>query len=61
MMNPIKFFSQVKQEGAKVTWPGRQETISVTIVVLVMVSIAAVFFMAVDWVIYSVVGRILGY
>jgi preprotein translocase subunit SecE len=61
MMNPLKFFSQVKQESGKVTWPSKQETISVTMVVLVMVGIAAVFFTVVDWAIYSVIGRILGY
>lgn len=61
MMNPIKFFGQVKQEATKVTWSGKQETISVTMVVLVMVSIAAVFFTFIDWVIYSAIGKILGY
>jgi preprotein translocase subunit SecE len=61
MMNPFKFFGQVRQEAAKVTWPARQETISVTIVVLIMVGIAAVFFMVVDWAIYSAIGKILGY
>jgi len=61
MLNPLKFFTQVKQEAGKVTWPSRQETVSVTIVVLVMVGIAAVFFTVVDWAIYSAISKFLGY
>jgi preprotein translocase subunit SecE len=61
MMNPIKFFSQVKQEAGKVTWPGRQETVSVTMVVLIMIFIAAIFFTAADWLIYTIISKILGY
>ncbi len=60
-IDPLKFFNQVKTEGSKVTWPSRNETISVTIVVLVMVGIAALFFMAIDWAIYNALGKILGY
>jgi preprotein translocase subunit SecE len=61
VLNPFKFFNQVKAEASKVTWASRSETVSVTIVVLIMVAIAAVFFVVVDWAIYSVIGRILGY
>ncbi len=61
MPNPVKFASQVKAEASKVTWPGRSETVSVTLVVLVLVAIASVFFIVVDWAIYSVVSKLLGY
>jgi preprotein translocase subunit SecE len=61
MINPFKLFNQVKLEASKVTWPSRNETVSVTLVVLVMIAIAAVFFVIVDWAIYSVIGKLLGY
>jgi preprotein translocase subunit SecE len=61
MMNPLKFLNQVKQETGKVTWPTKNETLSVTAVVLVMVALAMAFFMLADWIIYSVIGGILGY
>jgi len=61
MMNPVKFFTQVKQEGDKVTWPSKNETLSVTMVVIVMIFIAAIFFTFVDWALYSIIGKILGY
>jgi preprotein translocase subunit SecE len=61
MLNPLKFFNQVKQEATKVTWSTRSETLSVTAVVLIMVAIAAVFFTVIDWVLYSVISAILGY
>ena len=44
--NPLKFM-QVN----KVTWPTRQETLISTIMVLVMVVLASVFFLAADQII----------
>jgi preprotein translocase subunit SecE len=46
--NPIEFFQQVRQEGAKVTWPTRNETVVTTIMVLIMVVLASFFFLGVD-------------
>ncbi len=46
--NPIQFFQQVRQEGAKVTWPTRNETVVTTIMVLIMVVLASFFFLGVD-------------
>jgi len=40
---PVEFAKQVKQEGKKVTWPTRKETMVSTIFVFIMVFIAAVF------------------
>ena len=45
---PLTFMRQVRAEGNKVTWTSRQETIAATIMVLVMVVIAAAFLFAVD-------------
>lgn len=33
-MNPIKYFRQVREELAKVTWPTRQSTINMTLMVV---------------------------
>jgi len=61
MMSPLKFFSQVKLEGTKITWPTRSETISVTIVVMVLVAFASLFFTVADWLIYTGISTLLGY
>jgi preprotein translocase subunit SecE len=46
--SPADFVRQVRQEVSKVTWPSRKETTVTTIMVFVMVFIAALFFLAVD-------------
>ena len=51
VMNPIKFLQEVRQEVGKVTWPSRQETVISTIMVLVMVALASIFFLVADQVI----------
>jgi preprotein translocase subunit SecE len=43
-----EFVRQVRQEVNKVTWPTRTETIQSTLMVMVMVAFAAVFFFVVD-------------
>jgi preprotein translocase subunit SecE len=47
-VTPGQFVRQVRQEGAKVTWPTRKETTISTVMVFVMVTIAALFFLVVD-------------
>jgi preprotein translocase subunit SecE len=46
--NPLKFFQEVRQEAGKITWPTRNETVISTIMVLVMVALASLFFLAAD-------------
>jgi preprotein translocase subunit SecE len=48
--SPVEFFRQVNQERKKVTWPTRKETTVTTIMVFVMVVVASIFFLGVDWV-----------
>ncbi len=43
-----EFVRQVRQETNKVTWPTRTETIQSTLMVMVMVALAALFFFVVD-------------
>lgn len=54
-IGPFKFFSQVRQEGSKVTWTSRQETIAATIMVLIMVLLAAAFFLLTDQIVSRIV------
>jgi preprotein translocase subunit SecE len=57
--NPFKFLQEVRQEGRKVTWTSRNETLVSTIMVVIMAIIAAVFFFAVDSAIGWAVGFLL--
>jgi preprotein translocase subunit SecE len=45
----LQFISQVRAEGRKIVWPSRKETWITSVMVLIMVMIAAVFFWIVDW------------
>lgn len=47
-ISPIQFFRQVKQEVKKVTWPTRKEVMQTSIMVIVLVALAATFFFFVD-------------
>ena len=57
---PAKFMQEVKQEAGKVTWPTRKETMASTLMVMMMVAIAAVFFFIIDWIFSSVIRAMLG-
>ncbi|MFN3591216.1 MAG: preprotein translocase subunit SecE [Thermaurantiacus sp.] len=47
--SPGEFVRQVKAEMDKVTWPTRPETLQTTIMVLIMTTLLALFFLAVDF------------
>jgi preprotein translocase subunit SecE len=59
--NPFEFLQQVRTEVAKVTWPTRRETMITTVMVLLMSIAAALFFLAADWVLSTLVTFILGF
>ena len=59
-LNPAKFIRETRHEVSKVTWPTRKETLISTAMVLVLVMLAAVFFLLVDNVIAYLVELILG-
>lgn len=60
MVNPAQFISQVRAEMARVTWPARREVTTTTIMVLIMASLAAVFFSLVDLAIRGGLSLVLG-
>ena len=58
--NPFEFVQQVRAEVSKVTWPTRRETVITTIMVVIMSILAALFFLAADYVLGTAVSFILG-
>ena len=46
--SPGQFFSQVRAEARKIVWPSRKETWITSVMVFIMVLIAAIFFWVVD-------------
>lgn len=46
--NPLEFLQEVRQEAKKITWPSRKETMITTVMVLIMVVLASIFFLIVD-------------
>ncbi|XSG82273.1 MAG: preprotein translocase subunit SecE [Methyloligella sp. ZOD6] len=58
--NPFEFLQEVRNEVSKVTWPTRRETVITTIMVVIMSILAALFFLAADWVMSTAVSFILG-
>ncbi|MCF6344708.1 MAG: preprotein translocase subunit SecE [Devosiaceae bacterium] len=57
--NPLTFLQQVRTELKKVVWPSRNETLVSTIMVLIMVLLASLFFMFADQLISFAVQSLL--
>ena len=60
-LNPIAFMQEVRQEVAKVTWPTRKEVSITTLMVLIMVALASIFFLLVDQTLSKIVRLVLGF
>ena len=59
-LNPLVFMQEVRQEVAKVTWPTWKEVWITTLMVLLMVALASVFFLITDQAIAWLVQLVLG-
>lgn len=46
--SPAQFIRQIRQEVSKVSWPSRKETGVTTVMVFIMVTLAAIFLTTVD-------------
>ena len=57
--NPFTFIQQVREETGKVTWPSRKETMISTVMVMIMVIVASIFFLVVDTILSWGVNQIL--
>ena len=60
MVAHFPFIQQVRSETEKVTWPSRRETAVTTVMVLIMVALASVFFFVVDSILHYGVNAVLG-
>ena len=58
--SPAQFIREVRQEANKVTWPTKKETGVTTVMVFIMVFIAALFFLLTDQIIAWMVKLVLG-
>ena len=59
--SPQQFVQQVRQEVGKVTWPTRRETLVTTLMVFIMVALAALFFFVIDEAINFSMRMLLGF
>ena len=51
-----EFVRQVRAESAKIVWPTGRETATTTVMVLIMATLLALFFLSIDTVFGAVVG-----
>ena len=58
--NPVEFIQEVRHEVAKVTWPTWKEVWITTLMVLLMVTLASVFFLVTDQALGWLVRLVLG-
>ena len=57
--NAVTFFQDVRDETNKITWPSRRELAISTIMVVIMVVAASVFFLGVDAVLKMAIEKLL--
>jgi preprotein translocase subunit SecE len=57
--SPIEFLQQVRTETKKVVWPTRKETVTTGVMVVIMTTVLALFFLAVDTTLQAIVTALL--
>ncbi|MCM8730733.1 preprotein translocase subunit SecE [Hephaestia sp. GCM10023244] len=57
--SPIEFIRQVQAETRKVVWPGRRQTVMTAVMVIVMTSMLALFFVGIDSIFDAIVKALL--
>ncbi|MGB8313271.1 MAG: preprotein translocase subunit SecE [Aestuariivirga sp.] len=57
--NPAEFIQEVRDEAKKITWPSRKEVMISTIMVMIMVTAASMFFLLVDFVLKQGIDKLL--
>ncbi len=58
--NPFEFIQEVREEAAKISWPSRREIVISTVMVMIMVTVASIFFLAVDGILHYGVKALFG-
>ncbi|KQN92901.1 preprotein translocase subunit SecE [Sphingomonas sp. Leaf231] len=56
---PLEFIRQVRTETAKVVWPTGRETVMTGVMVVIMTTVLALFFLSVDSIFNAVVNALL--
>lgn len=59
MWNPVSYIQEVTSELKKVSWPTRQQTINMTILVVVVCTIVALYLTGVDLVLNKLITNII--
>ena len=59
MRNPLRFLQEVKQEAFKITWPTKKDTVTGSLMVFGLASLAAVFFLLLDQILRFLLNLIL--
>ena len=59
MINPLKFLQGVKQEAFKITWPTKKDVVTGALMVFVLASLAAVFFLFLDQILKFLLNLVL--
>ena len=57
--SPVEFVQQVREEARKISWPSRKEVMISTVMVLIMVTMAAIFFLVVDFILKQGIDKLL--
>jgi preprotein translocase subunit SecE len=60
-VSPLKFIQEVRAEGEKVTWPTRRETAVTTVMVFILCTIMAIFFLISDQIMRMIVTFVIGW
>ena len=59
MKNPLRFLQEVKQEAFKITWPTKKDTVTGSLMVFGLATLAAVFFLLLDQILRFLLNFIL--
>ena len=59
-VGPGEFFKQVRAESAKIVWPSQKQTVQSAIMVVIMTSLLAIFFLGTDQAFHAIVKGLLG-
>ena len=59
MRNPLRFIQEVKQEAFKITWPTKKDTVTGSLMVFGLATLAAVFFLLLDQILRFLLNLVL--
>lgn len=60
MVNPMAYLQEVNQELRRVSWPSREKTINMTVLVIGVSAVTAVFIAAADFVFQELIAMLIG-